>query len=57
MLDAFIIDQIKKRERQHDDRRPQLELPLPSEPRPANESPAQEQEPEGERGVVIIDFA
>lgn len=58
MLDAFIIEEIKRREREaeqrRDDRRPRQELPLPSEPlRRKNE----DDDPEKERGVVIIDYS
>ena len=62
MLDAFIIDQIRKRERvEKEDRRPQLELPLPAEPRPEY-SPEHSNidsgsgSDDGQRGVIIIDF-
>jgi hypothetical protein len=56
MLDAFIIEEIKRREKLREDRnRPQAELPLPSEEdqrpgrRSEDESPAQP--------VIIIDLA
>lgn len=55
MLDAYVIDEIKRRE-QHRDRevRPTVEIPPPAAP------PAPDKEPEGsdrDRGVVIIDYA
>jgi len=54
MLPPFIIDQIKKREREELARQeqPRLELPIPHRPR-RDESA---QPDEGERGVVIIDL-
>lgn len=60
MLDAFIIDQIRKRERlEQEDRRPHLELPLPAEPRPEHQPEPSERgndSEDGQRGVIIIDF-
>jgi len=56
MLDAFIIDEIRRREqeaeRRRDQQRPRQELPIPShEPvRP------EEDEPGNDRGVTIIDY-
>ena len=59
MLDAFIIEQIRKREeRAREQQRPFLELPLPSQPRPENGDEApQKREEEPDRGVIVIDFA
>lgn len=59
MLDAFIIEQIRKREERSRDQRPFLELPLPSRPSPEEreEAPRYDKEEEGERGVIVIDFA
>ena len=58
MLDAFIIDELKRREREgrHDDERPVLEIPIPEYD---NEDPLQDHAPEPtpDRGVVIIDFS
>jgi len=56
MLDAYVIEEIKRREqeRQHEDR-PAVELPLP----PPAGGPSGEREDEREdrdRGVVIIDY-
>lgn len=79
MLDAFIIEQIKKREeeRQREEHRPGLQLPIPEAPwpepkkekqgyhdpaynsteeEPTHDSPAQRDEDEGQRGVIIIDL-
>lgn len=56
MLDAYVIDEIKRRERDRErDVRPTAELPVPSPP-PA----PPEKDPDGgekDRGVVIIDLA
>jgi hypothetical protein len=65
VLDAFIIEQIRKRDRQDADDRPTLSIPAPMQmPVP----PGREREPEadqgsrpendeGPRGVIVIDFA
>jgi hypothetical protein len=59
MLDAFIIEEIKRRERARQERdrdRPAIELPLP----PAEEPPrrrSDEEEEKPPRGVVIIDLS
>ena len=68
MLDAYIIDQLKKREEAHrkkDAERPRLEIPAddPSRRRKKEEPPQGEHSDEGnekkrdqpERGVVIIE--
>lgn len=56
MLDAYVIEEIRRRERDREkDVRPTAELPLPT---PAPREP--EGEPtrrDGDRGVVIIDYA
>lgn len=54
MLDAFIIEEIRRREKARREReRPSVELPLPSEDHPGKES-----ETDGEKkpSVVIIDL-
>lgn len=60
MLDAFIIEELRRREReQQDDRRPVLELPLDNEPPPKNNESRDveiDDEDVNERGVVIIDM-
>ncbi len=56
MLDAFIIEELKRRERegQRDDR-PQ---PEPPEPRERERGPArQSDDDKPQRGVVIIDYS
>jgi hypothetical protein len=58
MLDAFIIEEIKRRERlRQDDERPVVELPLPMpEERPKRRSETDDEDRPA-RGVVIIDLA
>jgi len=51
MLDAFVIEEIKRRERERDDR-PSVQIPLP--PPPADAPPDEPTRPEG--GVIIIDY-
>lgn len=57
MLDAFIIDELRRREREEERRRdeafPRLEIPLapsdlPYEPKEKEEKPS--------RGVIIVDY-
>ena len=58
MLDAFIIEEIKRREQERGDRRPRLELPLddrPSVPQRQNDRSDREEAPQ--RGVIIIDYS
>ncbi len=56
MLDAYVIEEIKRRDRERTrDDRPAVELPLPS---PAPPSPGREDDDrKGDRGVVIIDYS
>ncbi len=57
MLDAFIIEEIKRRERNREDRdRPAIPLPLPLPmDRPTRRTePDDEEKPQ--RGVVVIDI-
>jgi len=58
MLDAFIIEEIKRREREEErrrnDERPRIEIPVAPE-EPVRPSPSGEEEPQ--RGVVIIDYS
>lgn len=57
MLDAFIIEEIKRREqeshRRNDHDRPRQELPVPQRP-PTR--PEREDDAPSDRGVVIIDY-
>jgi len=56
MLDAYVIEEIKRRERQRErDDRPAVELPLPAPP-PGHE-PDSDKDDRGDRGVVIIDYS
>lgn len=59
MLDAFIIEEIKRRERhrQERDERPSVELPLPMDDdyRPRRKSDTADEDPP-QRGVVVIDL-
>ena len=56
MLDAFIIEEIKRRERMREEReRPAIELPLPApDDRVRRRSDSEEEKPQ--RGVVVIDM-
>ncbi len=59
MLDAYVIDEIKRRERDRGrDIRPTAEVPAPSPPPPAGPTPGGgPDEGDRDRGVVIIDYA
>ncbi len=56
MLDAYVIDEIKRRDRERNlDDRPAVELPVPPPPPPSQGSdPADRKD---DRGVVIIDYS
>ncbi len=56
MLDAFIIEEIRRREQERDDRRPRLELPL-HEPPTQRQIDRSEREEQPQRGVIIIDYS
>lgn len=56
MLDAFIIEEIKRREKereQRDSERPSIQIPLPEPSR----APQQSEEDKPQRGVIIIDYS
>jgi hypothetical protein len=57
MLDAYVIEEIKRREREktRDDDRPSVELPIPLGPTHSPEDPPRDRD-DG-RGVVIIDYS
>jgi hypothetical protein len=57
MLDAYVIEEIKRRERERShDERPAVELPLP--PPPPSDGPRdRDEDGRGDRGVVIIDYS
>jgi hypothetical protein len=56
MLDAYVIEEIKRRDRERTrDERPVVELPVPP---PAPSSPrADDDDRNDDRGVVIIDYS
>ena len=58
MLDAFIIEEIKRRERERNaDDRPVVELPLPQPSEPAHHDEGGPKDPDRDRGgVIIIDY-
>jgi hypothetical protein len=56
MLDAFIIEEIKKREQDQESQRPRIELPLP-EPTPQRQNDRRDDDERPERGVIIIDYS
>lgn len=59
MLDTFIIEEIKRRDREQSrDDRPVIELPVPSYP--VDRDPRRDHDDRDEdrdRGVIIIDYA
>jgi hypothetical protein len=55
MLDAYVIEEIRRRERERGrDDRPAVELPLPP---PAQPPDRRDDDREDDRGVVIIDYS
>ncbi len=53
MLDAYVIEEIKRRERERGrDDRPSVELPVPPPPPPRDGDDRKD-----DRGVVIIDYS
>jgi hypothetical protein len=56
MLDAFIIEEIKRREREQEQDRPRVDLPLP-ERSPQRQNDRREEEDTPQRGVIIIDYS
>jgi hypothetical protein len=60
MLDAFIIEELRRREQVRDERdRPVVELPLPHpdmDERPRRKTNTEDEE-KPQRGVVVIDLA
>ena len=58
MLDAFIIEEIKRRDQQdRREDRPVVELPVPPPPGPSRSDRAPDNDrPQPDRGVVIIDY-
>jgi hypothetical protein len=58
MLDAFIIEEIKRRERLRREEidRPAVELPLPVPENRPRRSPEPDDDEKPQRGVVVIDL-
>jgi len=62
MLDAYIIEELKRREKQREEEhRPTLEIPLDDEPGERSEENGDDDDEEGDgdpkrRRVIIIDF-
>ena len=56
MLDAFIIEEIRRREQEREGHRPRLDLPIPEPTRPQRQIETNEDDDAPQRGVVIIDF-
>ena len=58
MLDAYVIEEIKRRDRRRErDDRPAVQIPVPPPPPPTAERPPGERDRDGgDRGVVIIDY-
>jgi hypothetical protein len=59
MLDAYVIEEIKRRERQRErDDRPVVQIPVPPPAPPPDRRPGGDDDDEGggDRGVVIIDY-
>ncbi len=56
MLDAFIIEEIRKREQEQERDRPRLDIPLP-EPRPQRQNDRADDDETPQRGVIIIDYS
>lgn len=55
MLDAYVIEEIKRRERDRDrDVRPTADLPVPAQPNAPPEDDGDRKD--RDRGVVIIDY-
>lgn len=56
MLDAYVIEEIKRRERQRErDDRPVVQVPVPPPP-PPERQPGRKDDDGPDRGVVIIDY-
>lgn len=58
MLDAFIIDEMRRREREEaerriDEERPMLEIPVPEIPL---QKPHEDEDESPQRGVIVIDL-
>ena len=61
MLDPWIIEEIRRREqeerrRREAEERPILEIPRRGPQHPEHDSQPGDENPDGDRGVVIVDF-
>jgi hypothetical protein len=56
LLDAFIIEEIRRREQERETHHPRPQLPVPEPSRPAHPGETAEEEDAPQRGVVIIDY-
>ncbi|HWE25697.1 MAG TPA: hypothetical protein VG496_17295 [Myxococcales bacterium] len=56
MLDAFIIEEIRRREQERESHRPRPQLPVPEPSRPAQQNEQHDEDDVPQRGVVIIDY-
>jgi hypothetical protein len=56
MLDAFIIEEIRRREQERDSHGSRPQLPVPEPSRPAQQNEQHEEDDAPQRGVVIIDY-
>ena len=58
MLDAFIIEEIRRRERvRQEHERPLVELPLPADDDRSSRQNTHDEEEKPSRGVIVIDMA
>jgi hypothetical protein len=58
MLDAYVIEEIKRRDRDKSrDDRPVVELPIPQPPPGKPAGKEDDDADKGDRGVVIIDYS
>ncbi len=58
MLDAYVIEEIKRRERdQRREERPAIELPVPQPTSPGPRDHGEDSGEDRDRGVVIIDYS
>jgi len=57
MLDAYVIEEIKRRERERErDDRPAIQVPVPVPPPEPDRGPNGKDDDGTDRGVVIIDY-
>jgi len=56
MLDAFIIEESRRREQERESHGPRPQLPIPEPNRPAQKNDTHEEDDAPQRGVVIIDY-